>query len=131
MARWTAMIRAGMVATMSVSVLAGPAPSAFAAGAAHGCPAGYVCIYPRNAGWNHDRPEHRFYSYGYHNLHAEYGTHRVFNNQSGAAVVWYCLGYNGTGGSNVLMGSPVWHDDNLTPINSMMLASQNYGVDAC
>jgi hypothetical protein len=57
--------------------------------------------------------------------------HRVFNNQTGNAVVWYCLGYNGTGGSTVLMGSPVWHDDNLTPINSMVLARENFGVDAC
>ncbi len=131
MARWTTILRAGMVATMSLAALAGAAPSASAAGAAHGCPAGYACIYPRNAGWNHDRPEHRYYSYGYHNLSNEYGVHRVFNNQTGDAVVWYCRGYNGTGGSTVLMGSPVWHDDNLTPINSMVLAADNYGVDAC
>jgi hypothetical protein len=57
--------------------------------------------------------------------------HRVFNIQTGNAVVWYYLGYNGTGGSTVLVGSPVWHDDNLTPVNSMVLARENFGVDAC
>jgi hypothetical protein len=116
---------------VAVTALAVTAPSASAAGAAHGCPAGYVCIYPRNAGWNHDRPEHRYYTYGAHNLQSELGVHRVFNNQTRDAVVWYCRGYNGTGGSDVLMGSPVWYDDDLTPVNSFVLAAENYGVDAC
>lgn len=131
MARRRTFLRVGLATVLSLAAVAAAAPPASAAGAAYGCPAGYVCIYPRNAGWNHDRPEHRYYTYGYHNLQNEIGVHRVFNNQTGTAVVWYCRGYNGTGGSNVLMGSPVWHDDNLTPINSLILARDNYGVDAC
>lgn len=131
MTRRTTIVRAGLVAAMTFTLSVTAIPSASAAGAAHGCPAGYVCIYPRNAGWNRDRPEHRYYTYGYHNLSNEYGIHRVFNNQTGNAVVWYCRGYNGTGGSTALLGSPYAFDDDLTPINSIILAAENYGVDPC
>ncbi len=74
------------------------APSAEAAGPAHGCPYGAVCVYPQNRGWNGDRPSLKYWSYGSHNLSHQYGTHRIFNNQYGGAKIEACFGYNGTGG---------------------------------
>ena len=101
------------------------APSAEAVGPAHGCPYGAVCVYPQNKGWNIDRPSLTYWSYGPHNLSNQYGTHRIFNNQYGGAEVEACFGYNGTGGGTLLLGAGVAFDDNLTPVNSLVLFPSN------
>ncbi|MFF8833364.1 hypothetical protein [Streptomyces sp. NPDC015131] len=90
-----------------------------AAAASHGCPSGYVCLYP-GAGWNGDRPSHRYYTYGAHNMSNMYGTYRIFNNQTGGATVRTCTGYNGTGCQGYLPAG--WFiDKDMTPINSITL----------
>ena len=88
----------------------------------HGCPRGYVCIYPRDAGWNNNHPSYRFYYYGVHNLHNQFGTHRVFNNQYDQASANLCPRYN----TCFLEGmawirASEWGDYNLTPVNSISL----------
>jgi len=86
----------------------------------HGCPDGAVCIYPRNAGWNNDRPSHVYWSYGYHNLSNQYGIHRIYNWQTGGATARTCTGYNGTGCQGYLVPGQ-YIDKDLTPINSITL----------
>ncbi|AVZ76920.1 hypothetical protein SLUN_36790 [Streptomyces lunaelactis] len=87
--------------------------------ASHGCDSGYVCLYP-GAGWNNDRPTHKYYTYGAHNLSNMYGTYRIFNNQSGGATMQTCTGYNGTGCQGHLPSG--WYiDKDMTPINSIVL----------
>jgi hypothetical protein len=85
-----------------------------------GCPSGYVCVYPQNAGWNGGRPSHKYYYYGVYNLRNQFGSHRVFNNQTGGAVVNLYSGYNGRN-SIARMGATRWNDINLTPVNSIRL----------
>jgi hypothetical protein len=85
----------------------------------HGCPSGYVCFYP-GAGWNGDRPSHKFLAYGAHNLSDVVGTYRVYNNQTGNAWVRTCTGYNGTGCEGYMYPG-WWIDKNMTPINSIVL----------
>lgn len=113
-------------AGVAVSVAAGAvmmsAPAAQAASLYEGCPAGWVCMYPQNAGWNSGHPEHMWYSYGNYNLSNEYGTHRFFNNQTGTGAAGMCLGYNGTG-TCYYQPTGTWSDDNFTPINSVRLAA--------
>ncbi|REK90341.1 hypothetical protein DY245_11065 [Streptomyces inhibens] len=121
------MKRAGLVAT-AVAALVVPAgvvvgtagTAAAAAGTYEGCPYGAVCIYPQNAGWNGGHPSLVYYSYGAHNLSNQFGTHRIFNNQSGGATVRVCTGYNGTGCGGT---TPPWtyYDRDFTPINSILL----------
>ncbi|WP_346268220.1 hypothetical protein [Streptomyces sp. SCUT-3] len=85
-----------------------------------GCPSGYVCIY-QGASWNNGVTEHKYYTYGAHNLVNEYGTHRVFNNQTGDATVQLCRGYNGVDcGSKIKPWTYV--DVDLTPYNSIKLS---------
>jgi hypothetical protein len=60
----------------------------------HGCPSGYFCIYPGQS-WNNDRPSHKFYTYGAHNLSNQFGWKWVLNNQTGGADGWACYQYNG------------------------------------
>ena len=110
------------IAVATVAVVAATASSAEAAGTVHGCPSGYVCVYPQSRGWNGDRPSLRFYTYRAHNLSNQFGIHRVFNNQYGGAWAWMCRGYNGTGGLAGTLGAGYFYDFNLTPINSIELA---------
>ncbi|MFI1393967.1 hypothetical protein [Streptomyces sp. NPDC020681] len=86
----------------------------------HGCPDGYVCMYP-DASWNNDRPSHKWYTYGAHNLSNVYGVHRIVNNQTGGATMQTCTGYNGTGCEGYLPGGGWSIDKNMTPINSIRL----------
>ncbi|MER7107166.1 hypothetical protein [Streptomyces sp. NPDC000229] len=89
------------------------------AATSHGCPSGYVCMYP-GAGWNNDRPTHRYSAYGAHNLSNMYGTYRIYNNQTGGATMRTCTGYNGTGCQGYLPAG--WYiDKDMTPINSITL----------
>jgi hypothetical protein len=107
------------VALLFASVAA--APGAQAVGTIHGCNFGYFCIYPQNAGWNGDHPSLQFYSYGAHNLTNQLGNHVVFNNQSGTANGYLCLGYAGTGGWTFGYPQHSSNTVNLTPINSIEL----------
>jgi hypothetical protein len=115
-------------ATAAVAgVVSVPASADAATYTVHGCPSGYLCVYPQNAGWNGDRPSLKYYSYGYHNIHNQYGTHRVLNNQYGGAYAWLCPGYNGTAsGPYEGMSQDHWGDYNLTPINSIVLSRTYY-----
>jgi hypothetical protein len=88
----------------------------------HGCPSGYFCIYPRDAGWNGDRPSVRYAAYGYHNLSNQIGNHRILNNQYGGAWVSLCNLYNGNASTGYgSYGQDSWDDVDLTPINSVVL----------
>ena len=66
-------------------------------GTYQGCPSGAVCIYPQDAGWNNGHPSDSYYSYGPHNLVNQFGTHRIFNNQTGGANMRNCTRTGGTG----------------------------------
>lgn len=114
-----------VVACAAALIPAGWALPAAAAGAAHGCPYGAVCIYAQNAGWNGNRPSLTYWSYGPHNLSNQFGNHRIFNNQYGGALVEACFGYNGTGGGTLLLGAGFPTDYNLTPVNSVVLFPKN------
>lgn len=120
--RHTLSLTTVLVATVLPQALT--APGAQAAGRAHGCPYGAVCIYPQNKGWNGDRPSLTYWSYGPHNLSNQYGTHRIYNNQYGGAVE-ACFGSNGTGGGTLLLGAGYAYDYNLTPVNSVVLFPRN------
>ncbi len=89
-------------------------------GGNHGCPAGYVCIYPQNAGWNGDHPSLKYYNYGVYQLHNQFGTHYLFNNQTSGAWVWLCTDWNGNNRAG-RYASPALYVVNLTPINSIRL----------
>jgi hypothetical protein len=134
MKRWTKAALAGLLPTIALATAINPTP-AEAASTIHGCRAGWVCIYPQNKGWNGDKPEAagQYYTYGPHNLYNQFGTHRIFNNQTGGAAAWTCYGYNGTGGSYLLLGAGGWSDENLTPINSVYLTPSTgpLGYDPC
>jgi hypothetical protein len=87
-----------------------------------GCPSGYVCIYPRDQGWNGGHPEvgGLFYSYGAHNLSNQYGNHYIFNNQYGEALVTLDQRPNGVDHAYLIpAGTAAVY--NLTPINSITL----------
>lgn len=87
----------------------------------HGCPAGAVCVYPRNKGWNGDRPSLVFFSFGAHNLSNQFGVHRVLNNQTGNAIARTCTARNG-GGCLGALHAGRFINPNLTPIDSILLA---------
>jgi hypothetical protein len=87
----------------------------------HGCPSGYVCVYPENAGWNGDRPSLKYYTYGAHNLSNQFGYHYVFNNQTDYAISRFCLKYDGRDCGWTLFAGNYTNFD-LTPINSIYLA---------
>jgi hypothetical protein len=85
----------------------------------HGCPTGYVCLYP-NASWNNDQPAFKWYDYGSYNLSNQFGYKRFFNNQTGDAKARNCLGYNGTNcQGNQSAGT--YFDYDYTPYNSVKL----------
>lgn len=97
------------------------ASAAQAAGTVHGCPAGAFCIYPKDAGWNGDRPSDVFETYGAHNLSGQVGNHTIFNNQTGGAWARTCTGANGTGDCQGWMAPGDNFVKDLTPINSILL----------
>ncbi|NUV67258.1 MULTISPECIES: hypothetical protein [unclassified Streptomyces] len=108
------------LATGAMLTMGGTASAAQAAGTIHGCPSGYVCLYP-GAGWNGDKPSHKFYKYGTHKIYDQYGKKRWFNNQTGGAKAYRCKGSNGTNcGGNQRAGT--YYDHDFTPINSVKLA---------
>lgn len=126
---WTARTCATLVAAWVAVLGLGLASASVAAAASssHGCPHGDVCVYP-HASWNDNHPSLRFFHYGPHNLHDQFGIHRVFNNQWSDADVWLCKGYNGYGGFTEGFNSPQWDDVNLGPVNSIQLTPNSYNA---
>jgi hypothetical protein len=118
------IVRAAVaIAAGAVTFSGVAAPPAQAEATVQGCAAGYVCIYPQNAGWNGGRPSLRFYQYGTYNLSGQFGIHRYFNNQVGTwaeTAAYWCTGYNG-GGTCGRVEKGQWEDLNLTPVNSVIL----------
>lgn len=101
----------------------GPVSSAYAA--TYGCPSGWTCVYsgPNPAT---SRIDAEFFSYGAHNLSNEYGTHAVYNNQTGGAGAYLCTGYNGVNCTNnglITYDVPagLFLDVDLSPVNSILL----------
>ncbi|MFV8186341.1 hypothetical protein [Streptomyces sp. AF1B] len=115
------MLGAGALVTVSVLGATGTASAATAAGTVEGCPSGYVCIYPQDAGWNGGHPSLKYYTYGAHNLSNQYGVHRIFNNQTGGAKMHTCKGSGGTQCDSGYLPAGDYMDKNLTPINSIVL----------
>jgi hypothetical protein len=125
------MYRFGKVAARSAAALVLAASAAMTVGATDaraaatgptaGCPDGAVCIYPRDAAFNGNRPSHALFSFGAHNLSNQFGNHIVFNNQVEGARARACTGRDGTGDCQKLPNAerPVIVD--LTPINSIVL----------
>jgi hypothetical protein len=115
---------ASAIAVAGASAVLSLGPGATAAQAAstfEGCPAGYVCLYPQDAGWNGGHPSCMWFTYGAHNLSNQFGIHRFFNNQTGGAIARNCLGYDGTGCQGI-QAANTWWDCNYTPYNSVLLA---------
>jgi hypothetical protein len=130
-------VRATVIALSSLLLVGASTATAAASNAAipaaYGCPSGAVCVYPQNAGWNGGHPSLFFYSYGAHNLSNQFGTHRVFNHQYGGlyAFASTCLGYDGTGRTVRVIPRGSWSDENLTPINSIVLARPQPRFQVC
>lgn len=92
-------------------------------GTESGCPYGAVCVYSGSD--LSSSITYTFWSYGPHNLSAQYGKHAVLNNQYGDATASLCKGYNGTNCEPELLGAYeycyCWIAPDLTPINSITL----------
>jgi hypothetical protein len=69
---------AGLIASGISAGIAAPAAQA-GTKAKWGCPGGAVCMYTTE-GWRDDKPQHIYYSYGYHALTNEFGQRVIFNN---------------------------------------------------
>ncbi|GAB1689089.1 hypothetical protein [Krasilnikovia sp. M28-CT-15] len=106
----------------SAALLLGTTATAAQAATYQGCPDGYVCLYPENAGWNGGHPSYKWYYYGSYNLSNQYGIHRIYNNQTGGAKAWLCNGWNGTN-CPVYQPAGSYSDTNFTPINSVKLTA--------
>ena len=126
---YTSTRRPGLIARLAATVTAAlglvaivPAAPALAAGTVHGCPSGYACIYPQNAGWNGDRPSLKYYRYGSYQLSNQFGNHYVLNNQTGGAPFWACTDWNGNTCPWYVEAGRSYQVD-LTPINSVRLTS--------
>ncbi|MFD9728555.1 hypothetical protein [Streptomyces sp. NPDC059072] len=109
---------AGVMALGTGVLAAGPAQ---AAGSWHGCPSGAVCIYPRDAGWNNDRPSNVYWD-GVYKLYNQVGMHFVVNNQTDGWVDRICYdSYGSSCDSYVQPPGTTWWVD-LTPMNSIKLS---------
>ncbi|MEU2792349.1 hypothetical protein [Streptomyces sp. NPDC007100] len=120
----TRTARAAATASAAVALTLAPLAGSAHAGdkvavASHGCPSGYVCLYP-NASWNNDKPAFKWYRYGSYNLSNQFGYKRFFNNQTDNAKARNCLGYGGTDcQGNQVAGT--YADYDYTPYNSVKL----------
>ncbi|MFD6288974.1 hypothetical protein [Streptomyces sp. NPDC060205] len=111
--------RAAAAVSLALGVLTTVGSTAAHADTWHGCPDGYVCLYP-GASWNNDTPSHVYYNYGTYNLSGMFGTYRIANNQTDGATMRTCTGYDGTGCEGYLPAQ--WSiDKDMTPINSITL----------
>lgn len=130
----------GAALATTLAGVVGAAAPAHATSTVHGCPYGYVCVYPQDKGWNNDVPSLKFYTYGGHNLSNQFGNHYVLNNQYSqghSAVAVLCSGFGGCTpqtSSSYDVGHLYWTWDqvgdargsswasfNLTPVNSIDL----------
>ncbi|MET9693956.1 hypothetical protein ABZY81_36930 [Streptomyces sp. NPDC006514] len=109
---------AGVMA-LGTGVLA--ASPAHAAGAWHGCPSGAVCIYPRDAGWNNDRPSHVYWQ-GVYELYDQEGTHFIVNNQTDGWVDRLCYDSYGSKCDAYVQPPGTTWQENLSPMNSIKLS---------
>jgi hypothetical protein len=117
-------------------VLCAAAVSAPAAQATvHGCPSYSVCIYPEDAGWNHDHPSLPPFAAAFpgsldhvwYNLSGQFGTHKIFNNAYCMRVVLN-TGYNGGGEHRFPLEYGHSADRDLTKINSITLWALSTGA---
>jgi hypothetical protein len=86
----------------------------------HGCPPGYVCIYPEGStnGVNDSTPTQKFYYYGVYQLHNQYGQHEIINNQVDSAWAFLCTDWQGAN-CTWLLGPLTLGTYDLTPINTI------------
>ncbi|MGI8712833.1 MAG: hypothetical protein ACR2NR_06570 [Solirubrobacteraceae bacterium] len=95
-----------------------------------GCSSGYVCVY--NGSTFGSGVELRYYNYGAYNLHSQYHSHLIVNNQHydshyhEAAEADLCTGYNGTKQFWDSVDEGDYQVENLTPINSIVLKAAAY-----
>lgn len=109
-------------AVMAASAVAGISLASTAPAEAetkHGCPSGYLCMYTKS-GYDAGKPKHKFYKYGVHKLHNEYGYRAWINNQTGDAAASINKGSNGGGFRWELDAGFYTHFD-VTPYNSVTL----------
>jgi hypothetical protein len=110
------------VASIAAALTLGAPIAAHAVDTLHGCPPGYVCLYPQDAGWNNDTPSDKWYDYGTYQLSNQYGYHFILNNQTGGAGLRLCNGWNGEACPwSVTAGDSARLD--FTPLNSIRLTS--------
>lgn len=114
------IVRTASAVALAAGAFMATGATAASAATYAGCPSGYACLYPQNAGWNGNVPSAKYYRYGSYNLVNQFGTHRFFNNQTGGAGAYLCTGYNGTGTCSRI-GTYTYTDWNFTPINSIVL----------
>jgi hypothetical protein len=86
----------------------------------YGCPDGYACIYPENAGWNNGVPSLTYYYYGVYQLSNQYGYHYVYNHQTGGALIRLCTDWYGNV-CPITIRAGFYQNVDLTPINSVRL----------
>ncbi|EYT81874.1 MULTISPECIES: hypothetical protein [unclassified Streptomyces] len=116
MIRTAAAVTAGLAAATVLSTGAAEArPADF------GCPSGAACIYRENADPVSSSPSNTYWTYGAHNLSSQYGSHWVYNNQTGGATINLCTGYNGTGDCSYSVPAVAFRWVDLGPINSIVL----------
>jgi hypothetical protein len=121
-----ALTAAALAATALSGGLVQPATAS--SSTVHGCPSGYVCIYPQSAGWNGDVPQLKYVDYGAYNLSNMVGNHYVLNNQTGGASVGLCTQY---GGASCSYHAQDWSGNvDLTPINSVDVATAMPGASS-
>ncbi len=121
-----------LAASMAAGALSGGTP-AYAA-TVHGCPSGAFCVYPSSTGFS-GGPTYRFYSYGAHNIHSQYGYHYVYNNQyevnGHVAGATFCTKPNGKGDTDLAVNRDQHAARvNLTPVNSIDLWLNTTAYDA-
>ncbi len=114
--RRSAIVAAALIALLSLT----QAPTPAYAAEYQGCPDGWVCLYPQNAGWNGGHPSHKWFRYGSYDLSNQLGIHRFLNNQTGGAKAWTCRNYGGTN-CPTYQPAGTWWDYDFTPINSVKL----------
>ena len=126
-------------ATTAVAAQPAPAvttPSALptlngpSSGTLFGCRSGWACLYTdRTDVLSASHPHTDYFFYGFDNFSNVTGMHWLFNNQTGGARVYLCLGFNGTncppftvnGVSHPYVQAGFVLNYNMTPINSIRL----------
>lgn len=121
----TKLQRVAVAAAISAGVLSGSIAAGSPASADYAiCAKGHVCITDDTKLF--EKKIYDWYYYGAYNLSNQYGYKRLYNEQTGGAVVRFYSGYNGTGTVlRTIYPDPNGHNlwaVNLTPVNSVVLA---------